>query len=127
MDALVKSQRLIRVIDDDAALRDSLAVLLRTVGYDVDAFPAAEACLAAPPAPTTCTVVDLELPGMDGVAFVDALRQGGDASPVVLITGTVRTDLLERAVRSKAACVLRKPFDPEALLDAIEQAAAPRT
>lgn len=127
MDASVKSQRLIRVIDDDAALRDSLSVLLQTVGYAVDAFPAAEACLAAPLAPTTCTVVDLELPGMDGVAFVDALRQVGDTSPVVLITGTVRTDLLERATRSKAAVVLRKPFDPEALLDAIEQAAVPET
>lgn len=124
MDASVITRGLIRVIDDDPALRDSLSVLLRTVGYSVDMFPAAEACLAAPRAQPVCLVVDLELPGMGGVAFVEALRQQGDTSPVVLITGTVRTDLLERATRSKAAFVLRKPFDPEALLDAIEMTSA---
>lgn len=122
LDARVQMRQLVRVVDDDVSLRESLSVLLETVGYNVEVFATAEDCLAAVSDPPACLVVDLELPGMDGAALADALQRRGDRSPVVLITGTVRSDLLERASRSRAAFVLRKPFDPEALIDAIEQA-----
>jgi FixJ family two-component response regulator len=117
-------QLTIAVIDDDDSVRVALQELLRAAGVRALGFSSGEEFLElAGGSSADCLIVDVNLPGMSGVALVRALRDTGVASPVVLISA--RDDARTLAlVRATAAPFLRKPFGDDELLAGIARAMA---
>jgi two-component system response regulator FixJ len=111
---------MIHVIDDDAAMRDSLMFLLDVNGFASVAFESSNAFLSkvASQAPV-CIVSDIRMPGMNGIELVRKLRSDGDPCPVILITGHGDVALAVEAMKAGAADFIEKPFDDAVLLDAI--------
>lgn len=113
----------IHVIDDDAAMRDSLAFLLDVNGYKSQVYETADAFLAGAGAGTlSCVISDIRMPGMSGIELVRKLKRQGTSSPVILITGHGDVALAVEAMKAGAADFLEKPFDDAALLVAIRAA-----
>jgi FixJ family two-component response regulator len=111
------------VVDDDAPLRRALQRLLRAAGYGVETFGSAEDFLATEHAPPPdCLVLDIRLGGISGFQLHDHLRASGLSIPTVFITGHDDAGTREQARRVGAAGYVRKPFDEDALLSAIEAA-----
>ena len=111
------------VVDDDASVRDSLALMLGLEGYRTAVFADAEAFLAAwQPEWAGCVVADVRLPGRSGVELQDALRRRGVALPFVIITAHGDVATARAAFRSQAVDFLEKPFDDAQLRAAIETA-----
>jgi len=113
------------VIDDDAAVRDSIALMLGLKGYRTAAFSDAEAFLAAWREDWSgCVIADVRLPGQSGVELQDALRKRAVALPFVIITAHGDVATARAAFRSQAVDFLEKPFDNAQLFAAIETAFA---
>ncbi|CAA9227648.1 MAG: Two-component nitrogen fixation transcriptional regulator FixJ [uncultured Acetobacteraceae bacterium] len=125
---------LVHVVDDDDAMRRSLALLLRAAGYAAEAHPSAEALLAAlneagsrpgtpEPPRRACAVVDVLMPGgMDGIALQTELARRGAALPVVVVTGHADVPLAVRAMRAGAVDFVEKPYPKERILAAVGRA-----
>jgi FixJ family two-component response regulator len=112
----------IAVIDDDEALCSSLVDLMRSIGYRAEPFASAEAFLVFPNRfGLHCIIADVHMPGMGGLNLLDALREQGIATPVVLITALTDQHLDEEATSRGALCLLRKPFEMSSLLDHIDR------
>ncbi|WP_426420901.1 response regulator FixJ [Bradyrhizobium genosp. A] len=113
----------IHVIDDDAAVRDSLTFLLDVNGYKSQVYETADAFLAGAGAGTlSCVISDIRMPGMSGIELVRKLKRQGTSSAVILITGHGDVALAVEAMKAGAADFIEKPFDDAALLDAIRAA-----
>ena len=113
------------VIDDDAAVRDSLALMLGLQGYRTSVFADAEAFLAAWKDDWAgCVVADVRLPGQSGVELQDALRKKAISLPFVIITAHGDVATARAAFRSQAVDFLEKPFDSEQLFAAVRTAFA---
>ena len=111
------------VVDDDASLRRALRRLLRTGGFVVEVFSSAEAFLCSEHrARADCLVLDVRLQGMSGVELQEHLLAGGSAIPVVFMTAHDDASTRERATQAGAVEYLRKPFDGESLMGAINRA-----
>jgi FixJ family two-component response regulator len=112
----------IAVVDDDEALGSSLVDLMRSIGYRAEPFTSAEALLMSPDRfGLHCIIADINMPGMSGLNLLDALRQQGIRTPVVLITALTDKHLDEEAASKGALCLLRKPFEMSSLLDHIDR------
>ena len=117
----------IHIIDDDAAMRDSLAFLLDVNGYAVKAYETADAFLKDAAARTSsCIISDIRMPGMNGIELVRKLRSEAAACPVILITGHGDVALAVEAMKAGASDFIEKPFDDSALLEAIRSALSSR-
>jgi len=117
---------LIVVVDDDDALRNSLDDLLQSVGFRVQGFVSAEAFLQAQPAPkTACLLLDVRLPGMNGLELQQQLGAMHWRIPIIFITAYADDDMRARALAAGAVAVLSKPCREEDLLNAIEAALMP--
>jgi two-component system response regulator FixJ len=113
----------IHIIDDDAAMRDSLAFLLDVNGFAPKVYESADAFLSgANPASLVCVISDIRMPGMNGVELARKLKSGGAACPVILITGHGDVALAVEAMKAGAIDFIEKPFDDSALLGAIRAA-----
>jgi two-component system response regulator FixJ len=113
----------IHVIDDDAAMRDSLAFLLDVNGFEPRVHESANAFLSGLPGPELqCVVSDIRMPGMNGIELVRKLKNEGAGCPVILITGHGDVALAVEAMKAGAADFIEKPFDDAALLGAIRAA-----
>ncbi len=123
----VQGQAVIHVVDDDAAVRESLEALLIVSGFDVVTHASAEALLEHGREGLGCLIVDINMPGMSGLELLE--RLGGRETPVVVLTAARDPRLLERALALGAVKVLSKPVTKEDLLGAIAaaQAACGRT
>lgn len=120
--------RTIRIVEDDGAVAESLVSLLESWGFLVEAFPDGEALLGAPePGRPDCILLDVRLPGMDGLAVLRALRRRGDPTPVIVLTGHGDVAMAVRAVRDGAQDFVEKPFDDEDLVRRIEAAGRSET
>jgi FixJ family two-component response regulator len=117
---------LIAIVDDDDALRHSLDDLLQAVGFRVQGFASAEAFLRAQPAPeTACLLLDVRLPGMDGLELQRQLAARPWRLPIIFVTAYADDNVRARALAAGAVAFLSKPCREEDLLHAIEAALTP--
>jgi two-component system response regulator FixJ len=113
------------VVDDDEAMRKSLAWLIGSVGLAVETFESAAAFLAAAPDDRPgCLVLDVRMPGMSGLELQDALARRGCNLPVIIITGHADVPMAVRALRAGAVDFIEKPFNDQHLLDRLHEALA---
>ena len=111
------------IIDDDAAVRETLSDLLTMRGFDVRSFASAEAFLSeGATAPNACLVLDLCMPGISGLDLQRELKRRGVGLPVVMITGYGDVPTAVAALKGGAVNFLEKPFETHALLAAIDEA-----
>lgn len=111
---------LVHVIDDDEAVRASLAFLLESAGLSCRTWDSAIAFLeGADGEPGDCIVTDVRMPGMTGLQLVSELKARGVTTPVIVITGHGDVPMAVDALKRGVADFLEKPFDDEALLEAI--------
>lgn len=112
----------VAIVDDDEAVRDGLALLLRTVGLQTRRFADAPAFLAEADDNTLgCVLLDLRMPGMSGLDALDCLAERRDL-PVIVLTGHGNVDACRRAFKRGACDFLRKPVDDDELIDVVQQA-----
>lgn len=111
------------VVDDDASMRRALDSLFRSVGLEVYLYASAQEFMRATRADVPgCLVLDVRLPGMSGLTFQQELAKAGIALPVIFITGHGDVPMTVRAMKAGAADFLTKPFEEQALLDAVDAA-----
>lgn len=114
---------LIHLVDDDAAVRDALALLIGTVGLRVQAWSDPQAFIEQFDRDSIGAIVlDIRMPGISGLAVLDTLVQQGVDQPVIMLTGHGTVDLCRRAFKAGAAEFLEKPVDDELLLDTLQGA-----
>ena len=111
------------VIDDDAAMRDSLAFLMESAGFSIACFEFAEAFVAILPGiEDGCVVTDVRMPGMDGFELLRRVRQEKPRLPVIVMTGHGDIPLAVQAMKLGAADFVEKPFEDERLIEAVRVA-----
>jgi len=121
----VPGERLVYVVDDDEAVRESLAALLEAKSYTVRTFGLARDFLAA--APTLrpgCLIADIRMPEMDGLELQQQLTARAFNFPLIVITGHGDVPLAVRAMKVGAVDFIEKPFAAEAILAGLEAALA---
>ena len=114
---------LIHLVDDDQAVRDSLALLISTVGLRVQSW--ADPVLFAAQFDRQsigAIVLDVRMPGVSGLALLAQLMEQGVDQPVILLTRHGTVDMCRRAIKGGAAEFLEKPVDDEVLLEALQTA-----
>lgn len=117
--------RRVLLVDDDESLRRALARTIRLAGFDVAAFASVEALIVAGiPERDACLVLDVDMPGIGGIAFKQALASVGRDLPTIFITALEPRDVGGPLAALCPVAVLYKPFDQNELIDAIERAAA---
>lgn len=111
------------VVDDDAAVRSSLAMLIESVSLDVATFESAGQFLEALGTESCgCLVLDIRMPGMSGLELQQQLKQRGCPLPIIFITGHGDVSMAVHAMREGALDFIEKPFRDQELLDRINQA-----
>jgi len=111
------------VVDDDASVRKALGRLLRAAGFQVETFASAQEFLRHPRAEgPACLVLDVQLPGLDGLSLQRSLGEANVALPIVFITGHGDIPMSVRAMRAGAVDFLPKPFEDHQLLTAVRLA-----
>ncbi len=116
---------LISVVDDDDSVRESLQGLMRSVGFAVKAFVSAEEFLSWDQLrDTDCLILDVRMPGMNGIELQRHLMANHYEMPVIFITahGSEEEEVRSRALRNGAVDFLPKPFSEDALLNAVRTA-----
>jgi FixJ family two-component response regulator len=114
---------IVYVVDDDDDVRAAIAGLLRSAGLRAETFATPRQFLdSRPPDGPSCLVLDLQLPEMDGLAVQRELVAAGVCTPIIFITAHGDIPTAVTAMKSGAVEFLRKPFDDEKLLRAIDQA-----
>jgi len=113
------------IIDDDAAIRASIQGLLKSAGLQSEGFESAEEFLRTKlPDGPSCLILDVSLPGINGLEFQQQLRDAGLQVPIIFITGHGDIPMSVKAMKSGALEFLTKPFRDDTLLEAIRQALA---
>src|SRR6187401_3446487 len=116
------SPDLVHVIDDDEAVRQSLAFLLTAAKIDVRTYESASAFLSALPNVSGCVVTDVRMPDISGIDLLRRLKELKVALPVIVITGHGDIQLAVEAMKIGAVDFIEKPFDDEVLLAAVRSA-----
>ena len=115
--------RAVHIIDDDQALRESLAFLLRTHQLEVRSFDSAKTFLdALPDASLGCVITDIRMPGMSGVDLLRRLKELKIGVPVIVITGHGDVPLAVEAMKIGAADFVEKPFNDDQLVASVRAA-----
>ena len=116
---------LISVIDDDESSRISLASLMRSLGFRVNAYASADDFLnSGTHHSTQCIITDLQMPGTSGIQLKRWLDAQSCRTPVIMITARPEARLHAQAIASGAFCLLKKPFDVAVLVENVEKALA---
>lgn len=114
---------LVSVVEDDWYFRDSMRRLMRSLGYNVEAFPSAANFLASPRLiETTCLVADVHMPAMTGVELYKHLIEAGYTIPTILVTAYPDDVERARALNDGVVCYLRKPVDEQYLIRCLRAA-----
>jgi FixJ family two-component response regulator len=117
----------ISVVDDDPSVVEGLVRLMESVGYNATGFTAAEeflnsACLGR----TACLILDVRMPGMDGLELQRRLAAWVNHTPIIFMTAHDVAEISAEALRRGAVAFLRKPFSQESILEAVQSALARR-
>ena len=116
-------QPIVFVVDDDVSVRESLDLLIRTAGWEPEAYASAEAFLARARALVpSCLVLDVSLPDLNGLDLQQRLGADRGDMPIIFITGHGDVPMTVRAMKAGAVEFLTKPFGSDALLSAIASA-----
>jgi RNA polymerase sigma factor (sigma-70 family) len=117
------SNRVVFVIDDDPNVGASVCALANSMGCEARAFTSAEEFLSSiDPSQRGVVVVDLRMPGMNGLELQDELRRRKSLLPVIVLTAHARTQTTVRAMKAGAVTVVDKPYHDDDLWDAIRAA-----
>ncbi|HSD60729.1 MAG TPA: response regulator [Burkholderiales bacterium] len=120
---LLSRDATVYIVDDDAAVRDSLALLLGVRGFRTACFASAESFLASHrPGEMGCLLLDVRMPGMSGLELQSRLAAQGDPLPVIVITAHGDIPMARAALKAGAEDFLEKPIDEDALLEALHSA-----
>jgi len=116
------SQATVVLVDDDPGVRESLRALFESVPYRCISYASAEEYIAHP-APTAprCVLLDLRLPGMSGIELQRLINRDSPRLPVIFVSGDATRADMDAAMAAGAIDFLRKPVDPEALLNITQQ------
>ena len=113
--------RLVHLVDDDEAIRRSVGFMLKTSGFHVRTYESGvELLKGAPNLEPGCILLDIRMPGMDGLEVQRALRGKGVTLPVIIMTGHGDVSLAVQAMKAGAVDFIEKPFEKAVLLSAIE-------
>jgi two-component system response regulator FixJ len=108
------------VVDDDAAVRDSLGILLEAHGLQVRDFASGQEFLESDVLQTAaCLVLDYHMPGMTGIDILEELRRLNLSCPTILITGLHDTMITRRALSAGVMAILEKPLPDDVLIDTV--------
>jgi two-component system response regulator FixJ len=111
----------VHVVDDDDAVRDSMKAIIEAAGFDCETHDSATAFLAAKTV-VDCALVDIRMPGMDGLALLEKLSARGTGTPVIIMTGFADVPLAVRAMRAGAVDFVEKPCPPDQIIDSVRRA-----
>jgi two-component system, LuxR family, response regulator FixJ len=121
----MQSDAAVHVVDDDVAVRKSLAFLLASEGLPVRLHESASTFLDdAPSIEVGCIVTDVRMPGIDGIELIRRLKARGIALPVIVMTGHADVPMAVEAMKEGAVDFLEKPFGDEVFLAAVRSALA---
>ena len=113
------------VIDDDVSVRESIHGLLRSAGLRSECFETAESFLRISPSGCpSCLILDVSLPGINGMEFQKQLRDAGHSIPIIFITGHGDIPMSVKAMKLGAQEFLTKPYSNDVLLDSVQRALA---
>jgi FixJ family two-component response regulator len=113
----------ISIIDDDRIVREAVADLVKSLGYEVATYESAEDFLDGQRlAQTSCLITDLQMPGLNGLELQSQLRAQGHSIPVIFVTAFPEEKFRQRAMSAGAIGFLSKPFDEAGLIDCLEAA-----
>jgi FixJ family two-component response regulator len=111
------------VVDDDVSVRESLELLIRCAGWQPEIFASAQDFLSRPPDETpSCLLLDIELPGLNGLELQERMAADRSEMPIIFITGHGDIPRTVRAMKAGAVEFLTKPFADDVLLQAIRRA-----
>ena len=114
---------IVHVVDDDEAMRDSMAFLLRAENFQVQTYAdAADFLTALPQIKVGCVVTDVRMPGMSGIELLQRLRELKVSLPVIVVSGHGDVPLAVEAMKTGALDFIEKPFDDEVFLRAVRMA-----
>ena len=121
--AALQRQFTVHVVDDDESIRSALSRLFRSTGHSVKTFESAQAYLAeASPEEPGCVVLDIKMPGMDGLTLQERMSDRGFQAPIVFVSAHGDISASVRAMKHGAVDFLEKPFEEEDLLGAVDRA-----
>jgi FixJ family two-component response regulator len=117
------AENLISVVDDDESVRRTTTLLIESFGFGAMAFESAETFLKSGRLhDTACLIVDVQMPGMNGLQLQSYLAAAGCGIPIIFITAYDSKDSRRRAMQAGATAFLGKPFSDEQLLQTIRSA-----
>lgn len=117
---------LVHVVDDDADVRESLRLLLTSVGIEVATYPDADTFLekntldTMPAGMPMCVLLDMRMPGLGGMSMLERIKQAGGRLPVIVVTGHGDIPMSVRAMKLGAVDFVTKPFNHQKLLDLVQ-------
>jgi two-component system response regulator FixJ len=115
--------RLVHLVDDDASVRRSVGFMLKTSGYQVQTYESGLDLLKrSMDLNPGCILLDIRMPGMDGLEVQQALQDNGVALPVVIMTGHGDVGLAVKAMKAGAVDFIAMPFEKDALLASLQEA-----
>jgi two-component system, LuxR family, response regulator FixJ len=118
---MVEQTRLVHLVDDDEAIRRSASFMLRTSGFLVKTYGSGVEFLESPGGPGAgCILLDVRMPGMDGLQVQQALSERGIFLPVIVMTGHGDVNVAVQAMKAGAVDFIEKPFEKAVLLGALE-------
>jgi FixJ family two-component response regulator len=117
------TKNLISVVDDDESICKSTSLLITSFGYRAAAFASAESFVRSPRLrDTSCVILDIQMPGMNGLQLQTLLAAEGCGIPIIFITAFEDRESRRQAIEAGAVAFLGKPFSDEQLLQAIRSA-----
>jgi FixJ family two-component response regulator len=120
---MTSAYALVFLIDDDPSVRKGVSRLLRSAGYKSEMFASASEFLAREPHPgPACLIVDVQMPGLNGMDLQETLIKRGREEQLVFITGHASIPMCAQAMKAGAVDFLRKPFRDDELLQCVERA-----
>jgi FixJ family two-component response regulator len=121
-----KTKPTIAVVDDDASVCRAISRLLRSLGMNADTFTSGRELIehieTMPSFHPECVVLDVQMPGMNGLEVQELLVRGDKPLPVIFITAHDEIGVRERALHAGAVAFLRKPFNEELLIKILDEA-----